>query len=112
MQKLFSYGTLQKASVQRATFGRELKGQPDALSGFVLQHVEISEPDVLAASGEQFHPIALATDNPLDRVEGTVFEVSEAELAQADAYEVSDYRRVEVRLLSGQTAWFYKARQG
>ena len=40
-------------------------------------------------------------------VEGTVFLISEAELAAADVYEVDDYVRVAVPLRSGQTAWVY-----
>jgi hypothetical protein len=33
MPLLFSYGTLQQEGVQRATFGRLLKGSADALVG-------------------------------------------------------------------------------
>lgn len=36
-----------------------------------------------------------------------VFEISEAELAAADEYEVDDYRRIAVPLRSGATAWVY-----
>ena len=35
------------------------------------------------------------------------FEISSAELAQADRYEVSAYTRVKVPLLSGGHAWAY-----
>jgi len=34
---------------------------------------------------------------------------SDAELAQADAYEVSDYQRVLAPLASGAQAWVYVA---
>jgi gamma-glutamylcyclotransferase (GGCT)/AIG2-like uncharacterized protein YtfP len=40
-------------------------------------------------------------------VEGTVFAISEADLAAADEYEVDDYVRVAVPLRSGRTAWVY-----
>jgi len=40
-------------------------------------------------------------------VAGTVFEITPAELAAADAYEVSDYARVAVKLKSGVEAWVY-----
>jgi hypothetical protein len=36
-----------------------------------------------------------------------VFEVTTAELAAADEYEVADYKRVSVRLKSGVQAWVY-----
>jgi hypothetical protein len=42
-----------------------------------------------------------------DHVPGMVFEVTAAELAAADAYEVADYKRVAARLASGATAWVY-----
>jgi hypothetical protein len=40
-------------------------------------------------------------------VPGTLFLITEAELAAADAYEVSDYKRIEVSLRSGRRAWVY-----
>lgn len=107
MPYLFSYGTLQLEQVQRDTFGRKLKGRADALIGFSKTMVEITDPEVLASSGERFHPIVTRSDNPNDRVAGTVFEVTESELRNADAYEVDDYKRENVKLASGRMAWLY-----
>ena len=42
-----------------------------------------------------------------DRVAGMVFEISDEELANADKYEVADYKRVAAPLASGRTAWVY-----
>ena len=50
---LFSYGTLQLESVQLASFGRRLAGHPDAMPGFSKSFIEITDPDVLVASGER-----------------------------------------------------------
>jgi hypothetical protein len=58
---LFSYGTLQNPQVQIATFGRRLAGHPDALPGFAMSAVEITDPGVIAASGQARHPIITAT---------------------------------------------------
>jgi hypothetical protein len=55
----------------------------------------------------KFHPMVVVTGNPDDEVPGTLFLITEAELAAADAYEVSDYKRIEVRLKSGKSAWVY-----
>lgn len=110
MERLFSYGTLQQENVQRGTFGRLLIGEPDALVGFKQQLVEITDPDVLAQSGERFHPIVSRSGDAADRIAGTVFEITPAELAAADAYEVSDYQRVEALLASGSKAWVYVKR--
>ncbi len=106
MPHLFSYGTLQQENVQLAQFGRSLKGAPDALPGWKREMVEITDPDVLAKSGERFHPIVVR-GMPHDEVAGTVFEISEEELAAADRYEVADYKRIAVRLKSGRDAWVY-----
>lgn len=106
---LFSYGTLQDPAVQRANFGRLLDGAPDALPGFRTDLVEITDPEVVAESGLTHHPIVRPSGDPADRVPGTVFRITPAELDAADAYEVDDYRRVRVRLASGETAWVYVA---
>jgi len=104
---LFSYGTLQDKAVQLANFGRELGGQADRMQGYRQDWVEITDPDVLATSGQTHHPIVSPSSAPGDSVAGMVFQISDAELAAADAYEVSDYKRVAVPLASGLTAWVY-----
>lgn len=102
---LFSYGALQQAEVQLATFGRLLEGRPDRLPGFRRTMVRITDPDVLAKSGKDMHPIVMVSGDPADQIEGMAFQVTPAELAQADLYEVSDYKRVAVTLASGLDAW-------
>lgn len=109
LERLFSYGTLRLETVQRATFGRLLAGRPDHLPGFSLSLIEITDPDVLAASGQTHHPIVSRTGHPADQIAGTVFEVTAEELHQADHYEVSDYRRERFTLASGLDAWVYVA---
>lgn len=109
---LFSYGTLRQRNVQLAIFGRELEGHDDALIGFSRAMVEITDPEVVATSGETHHPIVAATGDPADEVAGTVFRITAAELAAADSYEVSDYRRVAVTLKSGIEALVYIRAEG
>ncbi len=104
---LFSYGTLRLPEVQIASFGRLLEGSDDAMPGYRTDLLEITDPDVLATSGERFHPIVVPSADPADEVAGTVFRVSEEELWAADAYEVADYARTTVRLKSGIEAWVY-----
>lgn len=108
-ERLFSYGTLQLEAVQLATFGRRLQGRPAQLVGYRIQQLEIRDPTVVATSGLSFHPQLVASGDPTDRVTGTAFLLTPAELAQADAYEVSDYQRVEARLESGEPSWVYVA---
>ena len=106
-QLLFSYGTLQQRDVQLATFGRELRGAADALVGFARSMVKIEDAEVVKTSGKTYHPIVRHTGIATDRVTGTVFEITDEELANADKYEVADYKRVAAPLASGRTAWVY-----
>ena len=104
---LFSYGTLRQRDVQLGTFGRLLEGRPDAIVGFDLDYVTITDPHVIATSGSDRHPILRPSDRADAAVEGTVFAISDAELLAADEYEVDDYRRISVPLRSGDQAWVY-----
>lgn len=102
---LFSYGTLQLESVQRAQFGRTLEGTEDALTGYRIVEILIRDPAVLAASGIATHLGLVPGDGPA--IEGKVFRLNETELAAADIYESENYRRVRATLASGTRAWIY-----
>lgn len=104
---LFSYGTLRQSEVQLATFGRLLEGRPDAIAGYRLAALAISDPEVVRLSGKAVHQIARRTGDPADRIEGLVFPISRAELEAADSYEVDVYARVEAELASGARAFIY-----
>ena len=107
MPALFSYGTLQQREVQLANYGRELEGHPDVLAGYGLAPLTITDPQIVAVSGKAVHTIARPTGDSADRISGIVFELTDAELAATDAYEVDGYSRVEVTLASGRGAWVY-----
>ncbi len=104
---LFSYGTLRQREVQVALFGRPLDGRADVLPGYTVVPLQITDPTVIATSGSAQHTVARPTGDPRDEVPGLVFRIGESELAAADAYEVSDCRRVSVRLRSGIEAFVY-----
>ena len=106
-EKLFSYGTLQYEAVQLSTFGRKLTGNADALMGFRLSLLKISDPQVIATSGAAEHPVLKATGNHADEIPGMVFDLTPSELEQADKYEAADYKRIQVNLRSGCPAWVY-----
>lgn len=109
MELLFSYGTLQQKSVQIANFGRELSGQVDSLPKYELGEILITDERVIRESGKDEHQILKYTGVSEDQVTGTVFEITGAELLQADDYEVDDYKRVSATLQSGITCWIYAA---
>jgi hypothetical protein len=112
MPKLFSYGTLQQEDVQLATFGRRLSGVADALVGYRQAMTAMQDPEVVRTSGKTHHPIVAFTGHGEGRVPGAPFEISDAELAHADAYEVAAYVRVKAPLASGVEAWIYVDARG
>ncbi len=109
MERLFSYGTLQAEQVQHDTFGRSLEGTVDYLVGYRLLGLDIDDAAVVASSQQAVHPIAHYTGDSNDVLLGLVFEITAAELAQSDAYEVDAYQRQSIVLQSGVTAWVYVA---
>ena len=107
MPLLFSYGTLQQADVQMSTFGRLLQGHADELIGFEESELEIEDPQFVAASGRSRHAIVRFNGRDDSRVRGTVFALSNSELASADRYEPAGYQRISAGLASGKEAWVY-----
>jgi hypothetical protein len=63
-------------------------------------------------SGKTDHPIVAFMGKRKDCAPGAVFEITDAELAQADAYEVAAYVRVKAPLASGLEAWVYVDARG
>jgi hypothetical protein len=106
--RVFSYGTLRQPEVQLALYGREVPTVADSLPGYRLDWLTITDAAVIAASGSDRHPI-LRRGASTDEVPGAALELSEAELAATDAYEVDDYVRVAVVLSSGREAFVYVA---
>ncbi|MGX6605250.1 gamma-glutamylcyclotransferase family protein [Micromonosporaceae bacterium Da 78-11] len=111
MPLLFSYGTLRDPAVQRSTFGRELVARVDRILGFRLELLEITDPRVIAVSGQSHHPILVPTGELADSVDGAVLELTDEELLRADGYEVDEYHRVKSFLASGDSVWVYVGRQ-
>lgn len=108
MPRLFSYGTLQHEEVQLSTFGRKLDGQKDLITGYEPALLKITDPAVAARLGKTHHDNILATGDDWSNVQGTVFEVTDEELAKADEFEKEfAYKRVNVTLASGNDAWVY-----
>ena len=107
MENSFSYGTLRDEKVQRTVFDRRLNGTSDAIIGYRLRSVTITDPKSITISGHAEHTILEPTGRDPDQIEGMVFQLSENELGLADAYEDKAYKRIEVCLRSGTDAWVY-----
>ena len=66
------------------------------------------DPQFVATSGKAYHADVTYNGRNDSRVPGTVFEITDAELAAADQYEQpAAYKRVAVLLASGNQAWVY-----
>ena len=103
---LFFYGTLQDERAQLACFGRGLVGELDVIAGYRRSSIETSGSEIDGSTTTSY-PILDPTGDLADEVVGQVFRVTGSELASADEYEGSNYRRVRVRLRSGSAAWVY-----
>jgi gamma-glutamylcyclotransferase (GGCT)/AIG2-like uncharacterized protein YtfP len=108
MPLIFSYGTLQHQDVQLSTFGRQLEGDRDELPGFEPALVRIEDPQAVATGGRTHHANVTFNGRDDSRVSGTVFEITDAELAATDRYEqLAAYKRITATLASGKQAWVY-----
>ena len=108
MPLLFTYGTLALADIQLATFGRLVRGEPDEVVGCERVVIAVDDPQVMADTGRGEHANLRFNGNPQSRVAGTVLELTDAEIAEADEYELlARYKRREVALASGRKAWVY-----
>ena len=108
MPLIFSYGTLQHEEVQLSTFGRKLDGEKDQLLGYEPSLVKIPDPAVAARLGRTHHDNVNPTGDDWSNVQGTVFEITDEELAKADRFEAEfSYGRVTAALASGKEAWVY-----
>jgi hypothetical protein len=96
MEKLFTYGMLQRADIQEELFGRKLSGFSDALAGYAKGKIEIE--------GETFD---VADEKPGSIIDGIVYETSGQEFEIADRYEGEQYKRIKVELVSGTETWVY-----
>lgn len=108
-EHLFSYGTLQNESVQRALFGRVLEGTADVLKGYRIESIEINDEAFLSQGESKFQSTVVKSTDPNDSIGGTAFKITEEELHAADRYEPANYKRIRVTLGSGNEAWIYVA---
>jgi gamma-glutamylcyclotransferase (GGCT)/AIG2-like uncharacterized protein YtfP len=106
-QKLFSYGTLRDEKIQRTVFGHTVEGTPDAVVGYRLKQITITDKDAIAISGTDRHTILDPTGNTGDQVEGMVLSLTAHDLSLADNYEDAAYKRASAKLRSGGEAWVY-----
>lgn len=102
MEQLFSYGTLQSKEIQMQVFNKILTGTPDQLTGYKLKDLKIEEE-----FGMTDYFVAMPSENIADSIKGIVYTISGKDLAKADLFESNAYKRVQIKLKSGVTAWIY-----
>ncbi|MFD0841526.1 gamma-glutamylcyclotransferase family protein [Williamsia serinedens] len=104
--QLFAYGELRRPAVQAAVFGRALTGTPDCVVGYELLEVTVTDQVVIERSGTHTH-LSAVLGGAGSRIDGFVYDVTDADLADSDAFRPDEYSRVAVPLESGVTAWTY-----
>ncbi len=108
MPLIFSYGSLQQEAVQVSVYGRVLRGEPDALAGWVQTRIEVPKSHKAASLGTTHYANVVRSPQTSTSVEGTVLELTELELNASDEYErEAGYARVMITLASGRSAWVY-----
>jgi Gamma-glutamyl cyclotransferase, AIG2-like len=95
--------------VQRALFGRDVVGEPDALDGYVLNMISIREAAGPGANEAGEYLILRKAQGPAPPVRGAALRLTADELDEADVYETAAYTRAEVTLVSGRHAFVYVA---
>ena len=96
MERLFVYGTLMDAAVQKAVTGRRLAGRRGRLHGYRLSTLR---------QGGKVYPMIV--EEPGEAIDGLVLKVSPGDLELLDDYEGRDYRRTRVVLEGGEECWAY-----
>ena len=84
-----------------------------ALVGWMRTLIEVPHWHKAAAQGTTHYANLERSQALSELVEGTVLEVSDAELAASDGYENdAGYQRLMITLASGRSAWVYVSAQG
>jgi gamma-glutamylcyclotransferase (GGCT)/AIG2-like uncharacterized protein YtfP len=94
--KLFIYGTLKNAAVQKRVIGRVVIGVRDVVDNYIRKYQQIDNekyPTVCFSHGSY--------------VIGFVINLTKPELALVDNYESGFYKRIIVRTRSGKKVWIY-----
>jgi hypothetical protein len=105
---IFSYGSLQQEAVQVSVYGRRLGGEADELVGWVRELIAVPKAHKAAAAGLTHYANVRIAPGSANRVAGTAFELTDAELLRTDGYEQeAGYVRVVAALASGLVAWVY-----
>ena len=98
-EKIFLYGILVEAEIQRQVLGRVLENVPDKLFGYKRSQISIENEE---------YPVIVP--DPSSSVSGIVVNVDEIELSKIDEYETTAYKREKVKLESNAEVWVYIAR--
>jgi hypothetical protein len=87
-----------------ARMSRSMKA-PAQTSEWLFSYGTLQDPAVVASSVLTHHKIFQPSSRVKDEVEGMVYQRTMDQLAAADRYQVSEYKRAPVTLKSGLRAW-------
>lgn len=96
IERLFTYGTLQEASIQLRLFGRVIEGRAAVMRGYKRAQIRLGEVYFVAVPAEN------------EEIAGQVLELSPEELHRCDVYEGAAYLRERGHLSDGSLVWIYR----
>jgi gamma-glutamylcyclotransferase (GGCT)/AIG2-like uncharacterized protein YtfP len=96
MEKLFVYGTLKQAKVQKEILGRTIQGIQVSLANYTKTTIEIE--------GETYPFLKKQKDS---YISGLILEISKEELLLLDEFETDAYIRKKKKLTNDTYAWVY-----
>lgn len=104
---LFAYGTLQDAETQLDVLGRIADDGTDVLTGWRVGTAARRDRRDANPQGVMAVRVAHRTDDPHDKVVGTLLRLTLEELEAVDEYQAPSHHRERIRLASGRDAWVY-----
>ena len=95
MDSIFVYGSLRATPTRSAILGRKIKTTKGVLNDYKLTNHSYFKvyPTIKKEVGEM--------------VTGEIFEVTDEDLIKLDHYETNNYRRIKVKLASGDNVITY-----
>ena len=108
-ENLFTYGTLQKEETQLRLFGRTLNGVADILEDYTVSSIKAFDATFFATDVDKIQNTLVPTGVCGDFVEGVVYEISAEELRLVETHQPRNFRRMKVKLKSGNEAWIFLA---
>lgn len=102
---IFYYGALDAKEASRESYGIEMNGTPDKLSGYKFKDLGLINVKDSDKNNLSDHRLVLKSKELNDKIEGIVFEITGEELMQSDKQSPSNSKRVLATTDLGTEVW-------